>query len=132
MKKSTKQANLKDKLDKVFSLFIRLRDSDENGFCKCYTCGKVAHYKEMQNGHFWSRTHLATRFHEDNARTQCVGCNLFKHGNYIEYTKRLLKELGEEKFNELERLKNSTVKISKVEYEQMIEHYNQKIKEYGL
>ena len=38
----------------------------------------------------------------------------------------------QEKFNELERLKNSTVKISKAEYEQMIEHYNQKIKEYGV
>ncbi|MEY2867760.1 MAG: hypothetical protein RIR01_160 [Bacteroidota bacterium] len=129
MKKST---NLKDKLDKVFSLYIRLRDADENGFCTCYTCGKVAHYKEMQNGHFWSRTHLSTRFNENNCKVQCVGCNIFKKGNYIEYTKRLLKELGEEKFNELERLKNSTVKISKTEYEQMIEHYNQKIKEYGV
>lgn len=129
MKKST---NLKDKLDKVFSLYIRLRDADKNGFCTCYTCGKVAHYKEMQNGHFWSRTHLSTRFNEDNCKVQCVGCNIFKKGNYIEYTKRLLKELGEEKFNELEQLKNSTVKISKAEYEQMIEHYNQKIKEYGV
>ena len=129
MKKST---NLKDKLDKVFSLYIRLRDSDENGFCTCYTCGKVAHYKEMQNGHFWSRTHLSTRYNEDNCKVQCVGCNIFKKGNYIKYTKRLLKELGEEKFDELERLKNSTVKISKAEYEQMIEHYNQKIKEYGI
>jgi hypothetical protein len=129
MKKST---NLKEKLDKVFSLYIRLKDADENGFCTCYTCGKVAHYKEMQNGHFWSRTHLSTRFNEDNCKIQCVGCNIFKKGNYIEYTKRLLKELGEEKFNELERLKNSTVKINKAEYEQMIEHYNQKIKEYGV
>ena len=127
-----KSINLKDKLDKVFSLYIRLRDSDENGFCTCYTCGKVAHYKEMQNGHFWSRTHLSTRFNEDNCKVQCVGCNIFKKGNYIVYTKKLLKELGEEKFNELERLKNSTVKISKAEYEQMIEHYNQKIKEYGV
>lgn len=127
-----KSINLKDKLDKVFSLYIRLRDSDENGFCTCYTCGKVAHYKEMQNGHFWSRTHLSTRFNEDNCKVQCVGCNIFKKGNYIEYTKRLLKELGEEKFNELEQLKNSTAKISKAEYEQMIEHYNQKIKEYGI
>ena len=129
MKKST---NLKDKLDKVFSLYIRLRDSDENGFCTCYTCGKVAHYKEMQNGHFWSRTHLSTRFNEDNCKVQCVGCNIFKKGNYIVYTKKLLKELGEEKFNELEQLKNSTVKILKAEYEQMIEQYNQKIKEYGI
>jgi len=129
MKKST---NLKEKLDKVFSLYIRLRDSDENGFCTCYTCGKVAHYKEMQNGHFWSRTHLSTRFNEDNCKVQCVGCNIFKKGNYIVYTKKLLKELGEKKFDELERLKNSTVKISKAEYEQMIEHYNQKIKEYGV
>lgn len=129
MKKST---NLKNKLDKVFSLYIRLRDSDENGFCTCYTCGKVAHYKEMQNGHFWSRTHLSTRFNEDNCKVQCVGCNIFKKGNYIVYTKKLLKELGEEKFDELERLKNSTVKISKAEYEQMIEHYTQKIKKYGI
>ena len=127
-----KSINLKEKLDKVFSLYIRLHNSDENGFCTCYTCGKVAHYKEMQNGHFWSRTHLSTRFNEDNCKVQCVGCNIFKKGNYIVYTKKLLKELGEEKFNELEQLKNSTVKISKAEYEEMIKHYTQKIKEYGI
>ena len=28
-----------DKLDKVFSEYIRLRDADENGYVRCYCCG---------------------------------------------------------------------------------------------
>ena len=53
---------LKKELDKWFSLYIRLRDS-ENGLIQCFTCGTVKNYKSgMQNGHFQSRSHLATRF----------------------------------------------------------------------
>ena len=73
-------SKLKKELDKWFSLFIRLRDATNEGLCQCFTCGKVAHYKDgMQCGHFMSRRHMATRFHELN-QIQCIKCNMFEQG----------------------------------------------------
>ena len=80
MKKTV--SKLKKELDKWFSLYIRLREANEYGMCQCFTCGIVRHYKEgMQNGHFQSRKHLATRFSEDgNCEVQCVKCNVYAWG----------------------------------------------------
>ena len=35
-------SKLKKKLDKIFSEYIRLRDCDYKGNCKCISCGKEA------------------------------------------------------------------------------------------
>ena len=40
-----------DKLWKWFSIYIRLRDSDENGYGKCFTCGKIIFWKKGDCGH---------------------------------------------------------------------------------
>lgn len=71
-KKAPTIKELKEKLDKVFSYYIRLRDADENGYCKCCTCGKKFHWKKIQNGHWISRGKLSTRFHEQNCNSQCL------------------------------------------------------------
>lgn len=46
-----------EKLDRVFSLYIRLRDSKEFHFkgCRCISCGKVKPYDMFDAGHFVSR-----------------------------------------------------------------------------
>jgi len=43
-----------DALDSIFSKYIRLRDSDKNGYCKCVTCPKTGFWTKdgMQAGHF--------------------------------------------------------------------------------
>ena len=58
-KKSTRK-KLVDKLDKVFSIYIRRRYAD-NDIAECFTCGKQDHWKKLQNGHFQSRKHYATK-----------------------------------------------------------------------
>ena len=83
-------SKLKKELDKWFSLFIRLRDATEEGLCQCFTCGKVGHYKRMQNGHFQSRRFMATRFSEDgNCEVQCVACNMFRGGEQFRFAMNL-------------------------------------------
>ena len=78
-------SKLKKELDKWFSLFIRLRTS-HNGLVQCFTCGRIKNYKSgMQNGHFQSRSFLATRFNEENCQPQCVGCNMFKQGEQYKF-----------------------------------------------
>jgi len=83
------------KLWKIFSLFIRLRDSDEKGFCKCITCGAIRYYKNMDCGHGHSRSHMGTKYDETNNHAQCKHCNgPAKHGNPVEYKKAVEKKYG--------------------------------------
>lgn len=72
-------------LDKVFSLFIRARDMNEEGVSSCVTCGKLMTLKTSQCGHFISRRHYATRWEEKNCAAQCVGCNMYQHGKQYEF-----------------------------------------------
>lgn len=67
----------------VFSEFIRLRDTDINGYGLCRTCGKELYWKgtgDAQAGHFVPKRHKATRFDERNVHLQCSECNGLKKG----------------------------------------------------
>jgi len=117
-------SKLKKELDKWFSLYIRLRDVNEYGMIQCFTCGVVRGYKDgMQNGHFQSRKHLATRFDEENCQVQCVKCNMFSQGEQFKFGINLDTKYGEGTAEELEVLSRSTLKISRVEYEEKISYY---------
>ena len=67
---------LVNKLDKVFSLYIRKRDAMPYGgrYFKCISCGRVLPFEQADCGHFWSRRHMATRFDEDNCNSECSHC----------------------------------------------------------
>ena len=117
-------SKLKKELDKWFSLYIRLRDATDEGLVQCFTCGKVSHYKSgMQNGHFQSRKHLATRWDEENCQVQCVGCNMFKAGEQYKFSIALDGKYGEGKAEELELLARTIMKVSRIDYEEKISYY---------
>jgi hypothetical protein len=117
-------SKLKKELDKWFSLFIRLRDATSEGMVQCFTCHKVSHYKSgMQNGHFQSRKHLATRWDEENCQVQCVGCNMFKGGEQYKFSVALDSKYGEGKAEELEFLARTIMKVSRIDYEDKISYY---------
>lgn len=82
-------AILTDDLDIIFSQLVRLKEADEHGMVKCFTCPDIKHWKQMQCGHFMSRAHMPTRFSEKNCRPQCKHCNEDKCGNLKEFAERL-------------------------------------------
>lgn len=108
-------------LDQVFSEYIRRSNPPV-----CVTCGKSDEWKNLQNGHYYSRGKLPTRWHEDNCHVQCVGCNVFKSGNYTEYALYMLQTYGEGKLRELHTLANSTEKIPTSVIQEKIEEYRTK------
>ncbi len=120
-------SKLKKDLDKVFSLYIRLRNASKDGIVECWTCGKTAHYKKMHAGHFMSRKHHATRWNEENVQVQCPKCNLFGQGEQYTFGKLLDVRIGEGKSEELQELSRTTVKYMRFEYEDMIKHYKEKV-----
>jgi len=75
--------------DEVFSRWLRLSGSDKEGNVSCFTCGVTKHWTFQQNGHYIKRGNLFLRFDPRNCRVQCEGCNVYKDGNYSEYTQRL-------------------------------------------
>lgn len=74
--KKSRKRSLIDKLDKVFSLYIRMRDSKQYDFhaFRCISCGQIKSFDQADCGHYFSRTHMATRFSEDNCHAECSYC----------------------------------------------------------
>lgn len=96
MKKPKTLPQLKKEADKVTSELVRRTGCNFNGYNRCYTCGKVKHWKELQCGHFISRTYGITRWYLPNLRVQCYSCNVMNRGNLQEFAARLeLEKPGE-------------------------------------
>lgn len=128
MKKELSKPDLIEKLDRVFSEFIRLRDS-YNGYCTCVTCGKPGHWKTMQNGHYISRGKLNTRFSEINCHVQCVQCNEYKSGNMDEYTKFIISKYGKAMPDTLKTMGNKTADFTCEDLKEKISLYTLKVKQ---
>lgn len=124
-------SKLKKKLDKIFSEYIRLRDSDYKGNCKCISCGKdaPAFGGSTHAGHLFSRRYLSIRFDEKNVNAQCAYCNTFLNGNQIKAARGVENKWGEGTVDDLESRMYITTKLNRVDYEEAIEIYKQKIRE---
>ena len=113
--------------DKVFCEYIRQLFADQNGRVICVTCGIIKSWKEMQNGHYFARNKLGTRFHEMNCHPQCPACNVFRSGNYTAYAAFMFKKYGPEKMEWLENLSRQSPKFTRGDYEVMITDWRAKI-----
>ena len=117
-------SKLKKELDKWFSLYIRLREATSEGLVQCFTCGKVAGYRDgMQCGHFQSRGHMATRFDETNCQVQCIKCNMFRQGEQYKFALGLDAKYGEGTAEELQWKAKIITKFTRVDYEESISYY---------
>lgn len=118
-----------DKLWKVFSTYIRLRDADENGLCKCFTCGFTADWKRFDAGHGIGRQHKATKYDERNNHAQCKRCNGFEGGKREVYKEEVNKRYGPQTWEKLEVMSRMTCKRDAYEIQIMIRYYAEKVKE---
>lgn len=128
MVKRKSVASLKKKADKIFSLYIRHRDS-ENGLAECITCGVMKPIKEMQNGHFVSRRSSKLRYDEFNCNAQCVGCNMFKQGEQYIYGKNIDRKYGKGTAESLMAQRNETHRFTVSELEEIVEYCKEGLRE---
>ena len=117
------------KADKWFSLYIRLRDTDEDGVCRCITCGRAGHPKSMDCGHYIKRQHQAVRFDEINCNAQCKRCNAFEQGQDAIYRQRLIEKHGEDAVFILETAAKMAFKRSQINLDYLADEYKRKAKE---
>lgn len=117
-------SKLKKKLDTVFSLYIRKKYADHREYVECVTCKVKKPIKEMQNGHYVSRGNNSLRFSEDNCFPQCVGCNVFKKGNYPAYTSFLINKFGSDHVLNLEKKGREIKQFTIQELQDLIKRYS--------
>lgn len=110
----------------AFSIYIRTRNADSNGFTACFTCGAVKHYKEMDAGHFY---HGTLDFNEYNVNVQCTKCNKYLHGNGVVYYPKMLQMYGQEIIDQLNELRHQVIKLKVADYENIELLYKNKAKE---
>ena len=122
-KSSPSLSTLVDRLDTVFSRYIRLRDAMPSGMFRCISCGKIKPIEQADCGHFHSRTHMSTRFDEDNCHAECRYCNRFSADHIIGYRENLIKKIGEQRFMLLYIKAHETKKWSHFELEQLAKYY---------
>ena len=118
---------MKEKLDIIFSKFIRLRDTDEYGYGECITCGERFHYREFECGHFRSRGHKTTRWREDNAHAQCFECN--RKNDLVAYMIAMLNLHGMDVASDIIAKSKVSYKFTKEDYVEMYKLYRAKVKD---
>lgn len=105
-KKSTVAQEV-EKAAKLLQRLVRLKASDDNGYCQCVTCGKIDHYKNMQGGHFMPRGRTIFKLFEENIHPQCPSCNCWgmKQAHYVlRYRQYMADTYGEIRVKAMERL----------------------------
>lgn len=132
-KKKTERQKLIEQLDRIFSIYIRIKDATPHtGLVRCITSGRVMHWKTAQCGHFQSRRHYSCRWLEMNCHPQSMEQNVFEHGNLLVYREKMIEMYGEEAVNKLTVLAHTPCHISEEEMRMSIKYYTalvEKIKE---
>lgn len=133
-KKTLNARELSNKVAERLQLLVRLRASNENGYCSCITCGTTRHYKDgIQGGHFIERSKSPTKLRDENIHPQCAYCNaaMGKFGKstvaykYYQYMTNLY---GDEFVEELIEESKKEWKWFKPELEERLEEINNEIK----
>lgn len=122
MKKMT-LSKIKQKYWEKISLKVKQSYADENGNCKCFTCGSDLKIgtSNCQAGHCYPQgAYPSLRWNLDNIRPQCYNCNVIHHGRIHEFKEKLIEEIGVERVNELHNNRHNQLKLSVKDYERMI------------
>ena len=120
----TRRQKLVDKLDNVFSEYIRLRDCVKTtgtvDRCACISCGKPCCGHLLHCWHFVTRWHKSVRWEEKNANWQCCACNTFNAGEQYKHWKAIDRKYGEWTADRLVAMWNQTKKWTLDDLEWMI------------
>lgn len=105
-KKVESLSAITNRLDKIMSRIVRLRDP------ACVTCGS---FDNAQCGHYISRMFIATRWDITNCHRQCSRCNVMHEIDPVPYTLFIQREFGDEYPATLSALAHQTKVLKRAE-----------------
>jgi hypothetical protein len=118
-----------------FHKFIKLRDTDDNGYGNCIATGqKLMYGTEMaQAGHYFAAgKYKSLEFNEDNVHLQSKQDNYYGH-DFAAYSVNLIEKIGFDRFEKLNQLslisKREAFKEDRFLMIDIIEKYKAKVKE---
>jgi hypothetical protein len=130
-KKKKMKESLQTKSDYVKILqilvnkYVKIRDNGK----PCISCQKEITGK-TDAGHYYSvGNYPSVRFDLRNIHSQCINCNQFNGGNLIEYRKHLITKIGQNEFDDLDRLAHQNRQFTIDEIKDEIKKYKQWMKE---
>ena len=118
-KSKTPKAKAKALAWGAFSAYIRQRDP------LCVTCGAPT----KQSGHFIDGRRNAVLFSEEGVHGQCAMCNVYLHGNKVQYWLFMEKTYGRPTIDRLIAESKLTIQYKKSDYERIESQYRQKLQE---
>ena len=108
----------------LFSEYVRRSEANADGYCKCCSCGKIDHWKNMQAGHYIHGTSFSI---PELVHSQCPICNGYGHGNLVLYKEYMLNLYGQKMLDRLEFLAKRPHIYSEFELKKLKELYAEKI-----
>jgi len=108
----------------AFNAFIRQRDAGK----PCISCDKPDNGSRNASHYYNANNHWGLRFDENNVHASCIECNKSKHGNLIEYRKRLVQKFGEDYVKDLDNRAHETAKYTREELYKIKFLYKEKLK----
>lgn len=114
--------------DKLWNLCKEINRKEQPNVC--YTCGAVGlSGSNWQTGHMWAKASLSTHLKYDMRvlRSQCMRCNVHMGGMGADFYKNMVKEIGQEAMDELEKERNITIKADEQWYLDKIEEYKERL-----
>lgn len=127
VKKQFSRSKLIKEADRVFSLYIRGRDTGK----PCCTCG-APWTEQAQCGHFMSRRYTSTKWTESNAHGQCFRCNMILSGEQYKHWQYIDEEYGEGTAKMIQDIAIKVDKVTDAEILETIQHYYKKCFELGI
>jgi hypothetical protein len=116
---------------RLFSRWVRLKAADpQTGLVKCFICGRIYHWMQMDCAHFVRRANVCTRYNVYNNQACCQSCNRSKNGNLELYAKQLDRVFGIGTAEKLLYLGRQTCKAQRYEYVEGILQVNKKLDQY--
>lgn len=121
-KKAESISKIRDKIDKAFNEYIRLRDG------ACIICGST---ESLQCSHYWGKkARPAVRWCELNAHAMCAKCHfLHHHGHEAVYAEFMYNQYGFKKMDMLTVESTKPSKLNRQELDEKLEYWKGKLHE---
>lgn len=107
-----------DPADKYFSLCVRERAGN-----RCEACSRSSDHYRIDCSHLFSRRHMSTRYHPQNAFAHCFQCHQAFGGDPVSFARWAEKRLGPAKVEAMHILSSTLLKLSKRDKEYIAKHY---------
>jgi len=128
-RKAPTKPQLKKKAQTLLQRLVRMKASDPNGYVQCVSCGVQKHYKQMDGGHFISRSFTFHTLREENIHPQCKMCNRYFGKVHDDYRRYMVDMYGEDYVEWLTDTKHRITKLTTADLRDKISELQTQIKE---